>query len=50
VLDAYSLSPTFEVTDHFSGEVLVQLPAHGGVFTALHEKPTGPLILPGFGF
>jgi hypothetical protein len=32
MFDAYSLGPTFEVIDYLSGEVLVYLSAHGGVF------------------
>ena len=35
VLDTYSFGPAFEVTDHFSGEVLAQLAAQGN---ALSQK------------
>ena len=33
VLDAYALSPRFEVTDHFSGEFVVKRPARSSVST-----------------
>jgi hypothetical protein len=33
VLDAYSFGPAFEVTEHFSGEVLAWLAAQGKAFS-----------------